>query len=115
MAIFSSLPQRFKCDTDTFCRETYLNLRETNMRFTLNPWQVVRPEQNFTFFVPTDEAWHKVPPNLRTQLFDGAHWDALNFVRPIIFILSLKEPMIARLVLSAICRSTSAMCCKAKR
>lgn len=67
---------------NNFCkhRQTYLGVRETNLRFTLDPFTVLRPEQNFTFFVPTDEAWAKVPPYLKQRLMDGKHFDALQFV-----------------------------------
>lgn len=35
-------------------------LSNIQLRYTLDPWQVLTPEQNFTFFVPMNEAWEKV-------------------------------------------------------
>ena len=49
--------------------------------YTLNPWEVVRPEQNFTFFVPTDEAWYKVPAYLREEFLTGRRSQALQYVK----------------------------------
>ncbi|KAI6241456.1 hypothetical protein M3Y99_00374000 [Aphelenchoides fujianensis] len=45
------------------CRRSYKMLDELQLRYTLDPWQVLTNEQNFTFFVPTDEAWDKASPN----------------------------------------------------
>jgi len=52
------------------------------LRYTLDPWEVLRAEQNFTFFVPTDEAWEKVSPLLRQKFLDGSEEKtrALQFV-----------------------------------
>jgi hypothetical protein len=30
------------------------------LKYSLDPWQVLTPEQNFTVFIPIDEAWDKV-------------------------------------------------------
>lgn len=38
-------------------------LDNLQLRYALDPWQVLTPEQNFTFFVPIDEAWDKVQSN----------------------------------------------------
>lgn len=35
-------------------------LQNIQIRYSLDPWQVMTPEQNFTFFIPTNEAWDKV-------------------------------------------------------
>ena len=45
-------------------------LSNIQLRYTLDPWQVLTPEQNFTFFVPTNEAWEKV--NLK-KIFSFQH------------------------------------------
>uniref|UniRef100_A0A1I7X4S7 SERPIN domain-containing protein n=1 Tax=Heterorhabditis bacteriophora TaxID=37862 RepID=A0A1I7X4S7_HETBA len=42
---------------------SYEMLRNLQLRYALDPWQVLTPEQNFTFFVPTNEAWDKVSPS----------------------------------------------------
>ena len=41
-------------------RRSYEMLNNLQLRYALDPWQVLTPEQNFTFFVPTNEAWDKV-------------------------------------------------------
>lgn len=71
-------------------------LTNLQLRYTLDPWQVLTPEQNFTFFIPSDEAWTKVrnriatfahlttlfqvPPALKYKMLDGNHWQALQYV-----------------------------------
>lgn len=35
-------------------------LQNLQIRYSLDPWQIMTPEQNFTFFIPTNEAWDKV-------------------------------------------------------
>lgn len=35
-------------------------LTNLQLRYSLDPWQVLTNDQNFTFFVPTNEAWDKV-------------------------------------------------------
>lgn len=35
-------------------------LQNLQIRYSLDPWQVMTPQQNFTFFIPTNEAWDKV-------------------------------------------------------
>ncbi|CAI5439251.1 unnamed protein product [Caenorhabditis angaria] len=50
------------------------------LRYAMDPWQVLTPEQNFTFFVPTNEAWDKVAPSLVARMNDGNHWQALQYV-----------------------------------
>lgn len=60
------------------------------IRYALDPWQVLTPEQNFTFFIPTNEAWSKarilriinaqVAPSLVARMNDGNHWLALQYV-----------------------------------
>lgn len=55
-------------------------LDNLQLRYALDPWQVLTPEQNFTFFVPIDDAWDKVPMALTTRMNDGNHWDALQYV-----------------------------------
>lgn len=65
------------------------------LRYSMDPWQVLTPEQNFTFFVPTNEAWRKVrtrfillehscsfqqAPSLVARMNDGNHWQALQYV-----------------------------------
>ncbi|CAD5206802.1 unnamed protein product [Bursaphelenchus okinawaensis] len=55
-------------------------MENIQLRYSLDPWQVLTPEQNFTFFVPTDEAWEKVAPALRNRMTDGNHWLALQYV-----------------------------------
>lgn len=55
-------------------------VRELQLRYTLDPWQVLEPEQNFTFFVPTNEAWDNVAPALKQRFLDGNHYQALQFV-----------------------------------
>lgn len=55
---------------------------QMQLRYTLDPWEVLRAEQNFTFFVPTDQAWEKVSPLLRQKFLDGTQerMRALQFV-----------------------------------
>uniref|UniRef100_A0A915KZ96 FAS1 domain-containing protein n=1 Tax=Romanomermis culicivorax TaxID=13658 RepID=A0A915KZ96_ROMCU len=65
---------------ETNLRITAHALDNMQLKYSLNPWQVFRPEQNFTFFVPTDQAWNKLPPSIRLKLFDGHHWPSLQFV-----------------------------------
>lgn len=55
-------------------------LQNLQLRYSLDPWQVMTPEQNFTVFIPTNEAWDKVSPALRTRMNDGNHWNALQYV-----------------------------------
>uniref|UniRef100_A0A914XZN5 FAS1 domain-containing protein n=1 Tax=Panagrolaimus superbus TaxID=310955 RepID=A0A914XZN5_9BILA len=55
-------------------------LDNLQLRYTLDPWQVLTPQQNMTFFVPTNEAWEKVAPTLRNRMLDGNHWQALQYV-----------------------------------
>uniref|UniRef100_A0A914Q490 FAS1 domain-containing protein n=1 Tax=Panagrolaimus davidi TaxID=227884 RepID=A0A914Q490_9BILA len=55
-------------------------LDNLQLRYTLDPWQVLTPQQNMTFFVPTNEAWEKVAPSLRNRMLDGNHWQALQYV-----------------------------------
>lgn len=75
-------------------------LTNLQLRYALDPWQVLTPEQNFTFFVPTNEAWDmkvlvfpfkcspveenerhiQVAPSLRARMNDGNHWLALQYV-----------------------------------
>lgn len=50
------------------------------LRYSMDPWQVLTPEQNFTFFVPTNEAWHKQSTSLVARMNDGNHWQALQYV-----------------------------------
>lgn len=61
-------------------QRSYEMLNNLQLRYTLDPWQVITPEQNFTFFVPTNEAWDKVAPALRNRMLDGNHWLALQYV-----------------------------------
>ncbi|KAL3090962.1 hypothetical protein niasHS_007337 [Heterodera schachtii] len=55
-------------------------LGNLQLKYSLDPWQVLTPEQNFTFFVPIDEAWDKVAPSLKNRMTDGNHWQALQYV-----------------------------------
>lgn len=55
-------------------------LNNLELKYSLDPWQVLTPEQNITFFVPIDEAWDKVSPSMRNRLLDGNHWQALQYV-----------------------------------
>ncbi|KAL3108416.1 hypothetical protein niasHT_015338 [Heterodera trifolii] len=55
-------------------------LSNLQLKYSLDPWQVLTPEQNFTFFVPIDEAWDKVAPSLKNRMTDGNHWQALQYV-----------------------------------
>uniref|UniRef100_A0A8R1IA93 Tyrosine-protein kinase n=1 Tax=Caenorhabditis japonica TaxID=281687 RepID=A0A8R1IA93_CAEJA len=50
------------------------------LQYSMDPWQVLTPEQNFTFFVPVNEAWHKQAPSLVARMNDGNHWQALQYV-----------------------------------
>jgi len=61
---------------------TYRMISQMILRYYLDPWEVLRAEQNFTFFVPTDEAWEKVPLSLRRRFLDGTEerLRALQFV-----------------------------------
>ncbi|KAK0426866.1 hypothetical protein QR680_009942 [Steinernema hermaphroditum] len=59
---------------------SYSMLSNLQLRYSLDPWQVLTNDQNFTFFVPTDEAWQKVAPSLKNRMNDGNHWLALQFV-----------------------------------
>ncbi|KAI6182891.1 hypothetical protein M3Y97_00429300 [Aphelenchoides bicaudatus] len=65
---------------ETRLQRSYRMLDNLQLRYALDPWQVLTPEQNFTFFVPTDEAWDKVPMALTLRMNDGNHWDALQYV-----------------------------------
>ena len=55
-------------------------LENLQLRYSLDPWQVLTANQNFTFFVPTNEAWDKVSPSLVNRMLDGNHWQALQYV-----------------------------------
>ncbi|VDN03728.1 unnamed protein product, partial [Thelazia callipaeda] len=59
---------------------SYSMLRNIQLKYSLDPWQVFTPQQNFTFFIPTDEAWNKVPTSLKYKMTDGMHWLALQYV-----------------------------------
>ncbi|VDK82185.1 unnamed protein product [Litomosoides sigmodontis] len=76
---------------DTRLQTSYSMLENLQLRYSLDPWQVLTPQQNFTFFVPTNEAWNKVPTSLKYKMTDGKHWSALQYVfkRHIIQGLSL--------------------------
>ncbi|VDM43514.1 unnamed protein product, partial [Toxocara canis] len=39
---------------------SYEMLTNMQLQYTLDPWQVLTPEQNLTFFIPSNEAWDKV-------------------------------------------------------
>ncbi|PIO55559.1 hypothetical protein TELCIR_23053, partial [Teladorsagia circumcincta] len=66
---------------ETRLQRSYEMLTNLQLRYSLDPWQVLTPEQNFTFFVPTNEAWDlKVAPSLRARMNDGNHWLALQYV-----------------------------------
>ncbi|KAH7728775.1 fasciclin domain protein [Aphelenchoides avenae] len=65
---------------ETELQTSYQMLTNLQLRYTLDPWQVLTPEQNFTFFIPSDEAWTKVPPALKYKMLDGNHWQALQYV-----------------------------------
>ncbi|KAF7639119.1 hypothetical protein Mgra_00001353 [Meloidogyne graminicola] len=55
-------------------------LNNLQLKYSLDPWQVLTPEQNMTFFVPIDEAWDRVSPAMKNKLLDGNHWQALQYV-----------------------------------
>uniref|UniRef100_A0A914I833 FAS1 domain-containing protein n=1 Tax=Globodera rostochiensis TaxID=31243 RepID=A0A914I833_GLORO len=61
-------------------QRSYEMLNNLQLKYSLDPWQVLTPEQNFTFFVPIDEAWDKVTPTLKNRMLDGNHWQALQYV-----------------------------------
>uniref|UniRef100_A0A0N5ADG7 Fasciclin-1 n=1 Tax=Syphacia muris TaxID=451379 RepID=A0A0N5ADG7_9BILA len=61
-------------------QRSYEMLSNLQLRYTLDPWQVLTNDQNFTFFIPTNEAWDKVAPALRNRMLDGNHWLALQYV-----------------------------------
>ncbi|VDN51771.1 unnamed protein product [Dracunculus medinensis] len=61
-------------------QRSYEMLSNLQLQYTLNPYQVLTPLQNLTFFVPTNEAWDRVPSSLRFKMLDGNHWLALQFV-----------------------------------
>ncbi|KRY34581.1 DnaJ -like protein subfamily C member 10, partial [Trichinella spiralis] len=65
---------------DSSLQTTYRALSNMELRFTLSPWEVLNTRHNFTFFVPTDDAWAKIPAPLRTKMFDGSNNRALQFV-----------------------------------
>uniref|UniRef100_A0A5S6QA86 FAS1 domain-containing protein n=1 Tax=Trichuris muris TaxID=70415 RepID=A0A5S6QA86_TRIMR len=65
---------------DSRLSTTYHALSNMQLQYTLSPWEVLNSRHNFTFFVPTDEAWDKVPLSLRSKFFDGQHYHALQFV-----------------------------------
>ncbi|VDP11825.1 unnamed protein product [Soboliphyme baturini] len=65
---------------ETGLKTTFYGISHMNLRYTLAPWEVLQANQNFTFFAPSDEAWTKVPLELRAKFFDGKHWSALQFV-----------------------------------
>ncbi|VDM75348.1 unnamed protein product [Strongylus vulgaris] len=56
---------------ETRLQRSYEMLRNLQLRYALDPWQVLTPEQNFTFFVA---------PSLRARMNDGNHWLALQYV-----------------------------------
>uniref|UniRef100_A0A915MNE7 FAS1 domain-containing protein n=1 Tax=Meloidogyne javanica TaxID=6303 RepID=A0A915MNE7_MELJA len=45
---------------ETRAHQSMEMLNNLQLKYTLDPWQVLTPEQNMTFFVPIDEAWDKV-------------------------------------------------------
>ncbi|GMT28844.1 hypothetical protein PFISCL1PPCAC_20141 [Pristionchus fissidentatus] len=65
---------------ETRLKRSYEMLTNLQLKYTLDPWQVLTPEQNMTFFVPIDQAWEKVPPTLLNRMNDGKHWLALQYV-----------------------------------
>uniref|UniRef100_A0A7E4V3C3 Fasciclin-1 n=1 Tax=Panagrellus redivivus TaxID=6233 RepID=A0A7E4V3C3_PANRE len=65
---------------ETRLQTTYRMMDNLQLRYTLDPWQVLTPKQNCTFFVPTNEAWEKVAPTLRNRMTDGNHYQALQYV-----------------------------------
>ncbi|KRZ10334.1 DnaJ -like protein subfamily C member 10, partial [Trichinella zimbabwensis] len=65
---------------DSSLQMTYRALSNMELRFTLSPWEVLNTRHNFTFFVPTDDAWAKIPAPLRAKMFDGSNNRALQFV-----------------------------------
>ncbi|KAI1717966.1 fasciclin domain-containing protein [Ditylenchus destructor] len=65
---------------ETKLQRSFDMLQNLQLRYSLDPWQVMTPEQNFTFFVPTNEAWDKVSPSLKNRILDGNHWHALQYV-----------------------------------
>ncbi|CAJ0961491.1 unnamed protein product, partial [Mesorhabditis belari] len=75
---YQSLWEILKNESD--CQVSFKMLENLQLRYSLDPWQVLTPEQNFTFFIPTDLAWQKVSPYLRNRMNDGHHWLALQYV-----------------------------------
>ncbi|CAK5054579.1 unnamed protein product [Meloidogyne enterolobii] len=65
---------------ETRAHQSMEMLNNLQLKYTLDPWQVLTPEQNMTFFVPIDEAWDKVSPSMKNRLLDGNHWQALQYV-----------------------------------
>nr|CAD2149783.1 unnamed protein product [Meloidogyne enterolobii] len=65
---------------ETRAHQSMEMLNNLQLKYTLDPWQVLTPEQNMTFFVPVDEAWDKVSPSMKNRLLDGNHWQALQYV-----------------------------------
>lgn len=65
---------------ETRLQRSYHMLENIQLRYSLDPWQVLTANQNFTFFVPTNEAWDKVSPSLTNRMLDGNHWQALQYV-----------------------------------
>ncbi|KAE9547887.1 hypothetical protein FO519_008906 [Halicephalobus sp. NKZ332] len=65
---------------ETRLQRSYHMMENIQLRYSLDPWQVLTANQNFTFFVPTNEAWDKVSPSLVNRMLDGNHWQALQYV-----------------------------------
>ncbi|CAG9538217.1 unnamed protein product [Cercopithifilaria johnstoni] len=65
---------------DSRLQISYSMLQNLQLRYSLDPWQVLTPQQNFTFFVPTNEAWDKVSTSQKYKMTDGKHWLALQYV-----------------------------------
>ncbi|KFD57936.1 hypothetical protein M514_01169 [Trichuris suis] len=65
---------------DSRLSTTYHALNNMQLQYTLSPWEVLNSRHNFTFFVPTDEAWDKIPLSLRSKFFNGQNYHALQFV-----------------------------------
>ncbi|KAM3721786.1 Fasciclin-1 [Dirofilaria immitis] len=65
---------------DSRLKTSYSMLRNLQLRYSLDPWQVLIPQQNFTLFMPTNEAWDKVPTSQKYKMTNGKHWLALQYV-----------------------------------
>ncbi|OZC07064.1 hypothetical protein X798_05924 [Onchocerca flexuosa] len=65
---------------DSRLQTSYSMLQNLQLRYSLDPWQVLTPQQNFTFFVPVNEAWNKVSTSQKYKMTDGRHWLALQYV-----------------------------------